>query len=221
MLRPNEFWLQLHRLVEAYEAEGPTKDQRAERIGAQLREMPAIAQRALLNDLMLVAADIPDLYPLVAAELNGSRSRHDDLHCYLDDAIAITAADMGNIQFLDRDGSLRIAVHRGFKEPFLQFFQCVQGGHCACGTTLKQRKRTIIDDVTKSPVFTGTPALEVMLAAGARAVQSTPLIDDAGQFVGVLSTHFKRPHRPTDLALLKLDRLAQRAAAALSRVRAE
>ena len=34
--------------------------------------------------------------------------------------------------------------------------------------------------------------------AGFRAVHSTPLITRSGKIVGVLSTHFRRPHRPSD-----------------------
>ena len=70
MISPNEFWLQLHRLAEAYDAEGLTSEERAENILSQLREMPTIAQRALLADLVTVVAKVPDLYPLAIATMN-------------------------------------------------------------------------------------------------------------------------------------------------------
>jgi hypothetical protein len=47
-----------------------------------------------------------------------------------------------------------------------------------------------VDDVRQSPIFIGTQALEVMLAAGAIAVQSTPLISHSGTLLGMFSTHY-------------------------------
>ena len=52
----------------------------------------------------------------------------------VDAAIAVTGADMGNIQLLDHaSGRLRIVASRGFDRPFLEFFDTVQEGHAACG----------------------------------------------------------------------------------------
>src|SRR5262249_59731773 len=95
----------------------------------------------------------------------------------MDAAIAIAADDMGNIQMFDRaSGALKIVVHRGFDSTFVDCFNAVHEGEAACGTALQTGARVVIDDITASQVFIGTPALEVMLAAGARAVQSTPLV---------------------------------------------
>ena len=56
----------------------------------------------------------------------------------LDAGIQITAADMGNIQLLDDAGRLRIAAHRGFEAPFLEYFDEVHGGLAACGSALQE-----------------------------------------------------------------------------------
>ena len=68
----------------------------------------------------------------------------------LDAALAITDADMGNIQLLDGD-TLKIVVHRGFEAPFLDFFNTVHEGRAACGTALQRGARIIVEDVTTSP----------------------------------------------------------------------
>lgn len=74
----------------------------------------------------------------------------------LDAAIEGTDADMGNIQIYDpQTGSLHIQVHRGFHEPFLEFFNSVDPGHAACGTALQSRERVIVPDVSDSTVFSG------------------------------------------------------------------
>jgi two-component sensor histidine kinase len=57
----------------------------------------------------------------------------------------------------------------------------------------------------------------VLLDAGVRAVQSTPLIDSKGEVLGMISTHFKMPHRPSERELHLLDVLAGQAAMYLQR----
>ncbi|HVQ76853.1 MAG TPA: PAS domain S-box protein, partial [Candidatus Binatia bacterium] len=53
----------------------------------------------------------------------------------LDAAMAITGADMGNIQLLDESsGVLAIKAQHGFDQAFLDFFARVHGGQAACGT---------------------------------------------------------------------------------------
>jgi PAS domain S-box-containing protein len=127
-------------------------------------------------------------------------------------AIDITGAHMGNIQLLNSD-ALRIAVHQGFSDPFLEFFDEVQVHKAACGTALERGERVIVEDVSNSPIFLGTPALDVLLSAGVRAVQSTPLISRSGRTLGMFSTHYRHaPVHPSDRALRLLDILARQAA---------
>ena len=138
----------------------------------------------------------------------------------LDAALAITDADMGNIQLLDGD-TLKIVAHRGFEAPFLDFFNTVHEGLAACGTALQRGERILVEDVTTSPLFVSSPAYDVMLAAQARAVQSTPLITRAGRMLGMFSTHYRTPHRPTPGEIHLLDILARQAADAIERAQAE
>jgi two-component sensor histidine kinase len=67
----------------------------------------------------------------------------------------------------------------------------------------------------------GTPALKVLLDAGVRSVQSTPLINSKGDVLGMISTHFKMPHRLRERELRLLDVLAGQAATYLERQYAE
>jgi hypothetical protein len=124
-------------------------------------------------------------------------------------ALQITKAEMGNLQLVDpASGNLYIAAQYGFRRPFLEFFECVHENQAACGTALKSRGRIIVEDITESPIFRGTPALEVLLDAGVRALQSTPLIGGSGFMAGVISTHWSSPHRSSDRDLFSLDLLA-------------
>ena len=134
------------------------------------------------------------------------------LHDILDAAIEITGAQMGNIQLLEGD-VLRIAAQRGFDRPFLEFFASVHGEEAACGAALQRAERVVVADVLKSPIFIDTPALDVMIAAGARAVQSTPLVSRSGLVLGMFSTHYQHaPQQPSERALRLLDILARQAA---------
>src|SRR5215475_10303862 len=114
----------------------------------------------------------------------------------------VTGAGQANIQVFDPVAkSLRIEAHRGFDAAFLEFFGYVRDGTAACGTAFKRREPVIIRDVTESPIFVGTPASEVVLNAGVRAVQSTPLLSRSGVVLGILSTHWCFPWRPSDREL--------------------
>jgi PAS domain S-box-containing protein len=140
----------------------------------------------------------------------------------VDAAIAVTDADMGNIQLRDpASGTLRIVASRGFEQSFLDFFNTVPAGDAACGAAMRQGKRVIVEDVTTSSVFAGSPALAPVLEAGVRSVQSTPLVARSGRVVGILSTHCRSPHRPSERDLGVLDLLARQAADWVVRTQAE
>jgi PAS domain S-box-containing protein len=137
-------------------------------------------------------------------------------------AIDITGADKGVIQLFDSSTrSLSVASSRGFKKPFLKFFSSVCDGSSACGTAMLSSERVIVEDVTASEIFLAKPTLKILLDAGVRAVQSTPLISGSGNLLGIISTHFKRPHRLADREIRLLDLLARQAADYLERKRAE
>ncbi|HEY1270245.1 MAG TPA: GAF domain-containing protein [Candidatus Binatia bacterium] len=136
----------------------------------------------------------------------------------LDAAIALTKADMGNIQLLNPAAhALAIEAQRELPPFFLDYFAYVRGGASACGAALEKRARVIVEDVARSPIFAGVESRHVVLAAGAAAVQSTPLVASSGRFLGVLSTHYRRPQRPGEDCLTLLDAVARRTADVLDK----
>lgn len=137
-------------------------------------------------------------------------------------AVAITGADKGNLQLLDHAaGVLRIAAQHGFQETFLKFFAVVDDDTCACGSAMRLANRVVIEDVTQSDVFAGQPSLDVLLAADVRAVQSMPLISSTGTVLGMISTHFRQPHRPNERELRFMDLLVRQAADYIERKQSE
>lgn len=167
-----------------------------------------------------------DTFQELRAELEAMRRIHelgtrcvqgDDLRAILEDvveaAIAIAGADFGSIQLIDaRTGDLQIVAHRGFAQWWVDYWQSVSKGQGTCGTALAKGERIIVEDVERSPIFAGTPALDIQLRAGVRAVQSTPLVNRRGAWLGMFSTHYRDRYRPRESALLLLDQLARQVA---------
>jgi PAS domain S-box-containing protein len=89
------------------------------------------------------------------------------------------------------------------------------------GAAMDCGERIIVEDVATSPLFAGKPALSAMLGAGARAVQITPLITRGGRALGMLSTHYRRPRRPSDRDLRLIDIIARQTADLIERHHAE
>lgn len=166
-------------------------------------DLAAMTRMQQLSARLVQAADVPDLLGEI-----------------LDAALAMTGADMGIVQLFE-NGALQIVAQRGFNAAFLDFFKTVHGGKAACGTALERKERVVIGDVEHSPVFAGTPALQVMLDSGARAVQSTPLFARSGEVVGIFSTHYRVPQRPGERELRLLDILARLAADLIERKHVE
>jgi signal transduction histidine kinase len=118
--------------------------------------------------------------------------------------IGLLKADFGNIQLYDpARGVLTIAAHRGFNQDFLDFFREVSArDDAACGRSLRHSQRTIIEDVDADPEY--APMRDIARSAGYRAAQSTPLISN-GQPLGMITTHWRQPYRPTEDDLRRLD----------------
>lgn len=67
-------------------------------------------------------------------------------------------------------------------------------------------------DVARSEIFIAQPSLEILLNAGVRAVQSTPLNKQSQSSDGNDFNPFAEPHRPNERQLHLIDRLARQAA---------
>jgi GAF domain len=140
------------------------------------------------------------------------------LDAVLDAAISLQRSDFGNVQlFDDRIGRLIICAQHGFDETFLNRFAQVGGeDRTACARALQTRAPVIVPDVDRDPERSSLRSLAA--AAGYRAVQSTPLIATSGKLVGVVSTHFARPHAPSRHDMLLTQLYARLAADVIARL---
>jgi PAS domain S-box-containing protein len=135
-------------------------------------------------------------------------------------SIQMMGADKGNVQILDNRGVLTIAAQQGFDQPFLESFKEISvNENSACARALRSGRRVIVEDVEADEKF--SPLRRLALAAGFRAVQSTPLIAHDGKPLGVLSTHFCNVRRPSEHQMRMLDLYARRAVDFIARHRSE
>lgn len=140
----------------------------------------------------------------------------------LDAAVDIMEAPMGTLQVLEPGSeALTIHAHRGLPPSFLgHFARVTPRSKASCGVALGTAERVIVTDVEEGVVFQGADR-EAMLEAGARAVQSTPMLSRSGELLGVISTYWERAHRPSRRRLRLLDILARQGADLIDRMRTE
>jgi PAS domain S-box-containing protein len=135
----------------------------------------------------------------------------------LDAAIRVQGADFGDVQLYDaRNGTLRIAAHRGVGEDFLKHFACVDANDTsASGAALKLGQRVVIEDVTKYAPY--APHLGVAASTRYRGVNCTPLTErGSGLLLGMFNTLFRDPYRPDEARLRLSDMFAAHAAELVS-----
>jgi PAS domain S-box-containing protein len=169
----------------------------------------------------------------LAAELVAMTSLHElgtrllasmELQPLLDEVlratIALQNADFGNVQLYNtQTKALEIVAQHGFGQEFLDYFGSVQEDAAACGRALQRGERVIIEDVEIDPGF--APHRPIAAATGFRAAQSTPLFSRSGEPLGMISTHFRQPHRPSDRELRLTDLYARQAAELIERRQAD
>jgi PAS domain S-box-containing protein len=141
----------------------------------------------------------------------------------LDAAIGLMSSDMASIQVLDPERSqLRFAAWKGFHPQSAAFWEwvCLDSAS-TCGLAFSSGCRVVVTDVETCDFMAGTADLDEYRRSNIRAVQSTPLVSRSGQLLGMISTHWRDQHQPTERALRRLDIVARQAADLIERSRAE
>ncbi|HYD83024.1 MAG TPA: ATP-binding protein, partial [Opitutus sp.] len=87
----------------------------------------------------------------------------------------------------------------------------------ACGSAFALRKRVVVEDTEADQCF--LLFREVARAAGFRAVHSTPVLNRAGDILGIVSVHFDDPRRPSQAEMQLADMCARYAADAIESTR--
>jgi PAS domain S-box-containing protein len=169
-------------------------------------------QQALLSIKDELASQLADLRRL--HEMSSRLSTTLELQPILDEtlrtAVAIENADAGLLSLCDSEGGgLKLAASLGFRLEFLALVDRVPAWGGACGNCFSQQRRIIVEDTEIDPLFEANR--EAAREAGFRSVHSTPLVTRTGKLIGVLSTHTRTPHRPSDRTIHLIDLCARQA----------
>lgn len=126
-------------------------------------------------------------------------------------AVLLMRADTGSFQYLDpKTNELQLLATQGLSQTIIDHCDHVTtNSPTSCGRALINGERAFVDfDAPDDP----DGSFKVHLDHGLLSAQSTPLICRSGRFIGMLSTHWRRHHRPCDRELRFLDLLARQAA---------
>jgi len=128
-------------------------------------------------------------------------------------AMELMASDCASVQVLAADHtSLKLLAWKNFHPDSAAFWQRVAiGAGSTCSRALRDHERVVVADVEACDFMAGTPDLQEYRRSGIRAVQSTPLRSRSGRPLGMLSTHWRTPHTPTDDDFTFFDVLARQA----------
>jgi hypothetical protein len=130
--------------------------------------------------------------------------------------VDLVGSDAASIQTIDRrEGGLRLVGWHGFEPASADFWARVMPGSASmCGRALTAGERVVVGDVEEVDSLAGSDDLREFRRSRLRAVQSTPVVADDGSLIGMVSTHWRAPHTPTEQELTLIDGFARAAATA-------
>jgi PAS domain S-box-containing protein len=192
------------------------------RIMTNLGAFAAAAYQSTIirNELTIELDDTRRLQEISTRLIHESRA--DALYQHVvDAAIELLRSDMASMQRL-HDAKLWLLASRGFAPATVEAFEwvCTDTG-TACAAALRSGRRVVVPDIETCNFIVGTAAHEVHCKSGIRAVQSTPPISRSGRLLGMISNHWREPHKPTERELLRLDVLARQASDLIERTQAD
>jgi len=204
----------------------PTEDS-ARRLEAALQSQRE-TERALREALAQLEAERADgrLLQEISAELTGERTGEQLCETLVDAAARIMRSDCASIQMLHPErggcGELRLLAHRGFTAEAARFWQWVRlDSMSSCGKALRSGERVVVPDIGQCDYMADTDDLATYVQAGIRSVQTTPLLARSGTCVGMISTHWREPHLPSERDFRVLDVVARQAADLIEQLNAQ
>jgi len=168
-------------------------------------------QRAFLDARFELENQFADLAALheMSLQLSTTLELQPTLNAILKMAVTLDDSDFGLLLLRGENQELSVGASHGFDEGSLEFIAGAPFGACGYGTAVAERRRVIVEDAETDPLF--APDRPAVRQAGFRALHCVPLIARSGQVIGVLATHHRQPHRPTDWGIRLIDLCARQA----------
>jgi two-component system, chemotaxis family, CheB/CheR fusion protein len=185
-----------------------------DRIGGVVQTFVDITERRHVEDTLRAlqeeqAADLAATLKLqeLSSRLLNSVDLQPLLRQLLDATIEMQRADFGCVQLYNAEKrNLDMAAQRGFDPLLLTRFEKL-GHEGAGGRSISKRDRVVVADVNEDEGY--KPLRAFAAEAGYRAVHSIPLFDRNDQPLGVLTTHFREPHKPSEREIRLTDLYAR------------
>lgn len=132
-------------------------------------------------------------------------------------AVEIMDSDCASIQMLYRDRGphpeLRLLSSHGFDAAASAFWEWVRFDSAStCGMALRDGVRIHVADIEDCDGAVSGDDLQMYRHLGIRAVQTTPLLARNGEVLGMISTHWRRPHHASERDFRLFDILVRQAA---------
>jgi diguanylate cyclase (GGDEF)-like protein/PAS domain S-box-containing protein len=139
----------------------------------------------------------------------------------LDASLLLLGSTMGSVQLYNpQKGTLKLFAYRGFNSKFLEFFSEFDSRlGTPCSIAFHAAERVITENIRNDPRFINSRGRAS--DAGFFGVQATPLVNRKGEVLGVISTHFHAPHRPSEQELRMLDIYARQSVDLIERIGVE
>jgi PAS domain S-box-containing protein len=162
----------------------------------------------------------------ISAELIHEQSAEALYEKIVDAAVVIMRSDYASMQMLFPErgpgGELRLLAFRGFNPEAAKFWEWVRAdSKSTCGIALATGQRVVAPDIANCSFMADSEDQRIYLATGIHACQTTPLIGRGGNVVGMISTHWRAPHQPSERDFRLFDILARQAADLIERARRE
>ncbi len=140
----------------------------------------------------------------------------------IDAAVLIMRSDFASMQefypLVGPLGELKLLTFRGFSPAAASLWAWVRAdSECTCGRAYRATRRIVVPDVERADPPIRTKDFEGFVETGIRAVQSTPLFSRSGKLVGMISTHWRERHEPSERDLRLFDILCRIAADLIER----
>jgi PAS domain S-box-containing protein len=229
--------------IEHYETRRVGRDGRS--VDVSLTISPLFDSRGAIVGASTIARDITEKKQIEAAlresqaqqarEIAGARTLqgistrlisestpHSLYNLILDAATELVTADAASVQMLNPGHTLTLLASKNFHPESAAFWRRVElGSGSSCAKALVDNQRVVVADIETCDFMAGTPDLQEYRRCGVRAVQSTPLQSRSGRPLGILSTHWRTIHVPTEDEFRLFDALARQAADSIDRTLSE
>jgi two-component system CheB/CheR fusion protein len=164
-----------------------------ERVNQSLEQEILRQQKAEARHMANIAelAALPDVSARIANETDSQKL----LQATLEMVMKLSEAEAGLLQVPQKNSeTLVLLAHQGAPAPLLEQLDAVTTHRLAfSGDSLRRGERLVVHEINSNPLFAGAPALEILRAAGLRALESIPVLASDGQLLGLFSIYWSKP----------------------------